>query len=284
VSCPICRGANILPRWKVVQDEGLHRCPDCGFAWFPCPADSVKTTREQYLNNETSRLEYYELAEPFSRDAFALRMKRIISAAGIASGSILDIGCTVGTFLQAAKDAGWTAAGIEPNPRTYKTARERGFTVHEGFFNEEMAAKLPKFDAVHMGDVIEHVLDPVALLRLVRRVLKPGGLLFIATPDIDSFMASRLQIKPREHLVYFTTRSLQLAAEAAGYRVLCSERAGRRRSISSMRCSTSFAPSRQRLVGLLDVSVLRSLIELGLARFFKDDVVVLARAEAGPAN
>lgn len=236
-------------------------------------------TKRQYLNNETSPLEYYELAEPLSLDAFVLRMKRIIAASGVARGTVLDIGCTVGTFLQAAKDAGWTPAGIEPNPQTAKTARERGFTVHEGFFDEEMAARLPKFDAVHMGDVIEHVLEPVALMKLVRRVLKPGGLLFVATPDIDSFMARRLQIKPREHLVYFTTRSLRLAAEAAGYKVLCSERASRKRSISSMRYSTSFAPSRRWLVRLLDVPVVRPLLEAGLARFFKDDVVVLARAE-----
>jgi len=236
-------------------------------------------TKEQYLNNETSPLEYYELAEPFSLEAFALRMKRIVAATGLAKGAVLDIGCTVGTFLQAAKDAGWEATGIEPNPLTAKAARARGFTVHEGFYDEAMAARLPKYDAVHMGDVIEHVLDPVELMKLVRRALKPGGVLFVATPDIDSFVASRLQVKPREHLVYFTTRSLKLAAEAAGYKVLFSERAGRRRSITSMKYSTSFAPSRRWIVSVLDVPVVRPLVELGLATFFTDDVVVLARAE-----
>jgi SAM-dependent methyltransferase len=279
-SCPICGKARILPGWKRAQGEDLNRCRDCGFAWFPRGGASLEAVKGQYLENETSPAEYYQLAEPFSLEAFDIRMKRIIRDTGSKTGRILDIGCNVGTFLQSAARSGWTPVGVEPNPQAARRAAERGFEVHCGFFDDALAAKLPLFDVVHMGDIIEHVYDPVELLRQVRRVLRPGGLLVVVTPDIDSVMGRLLQIKPGEHLVYFSKGSLQLAAEKAGLLSLSVERWGRRRSISSMRYSTTFSPGKRALIGLLDLPLIRSAVELGLFHLFKDEVLLVARQPA----
>lgn len=279
-ACPVCGEARVLPGWKRVLEQSLHRCRDCGFAWFPRNGASLDSVQSQYLGNETSPLEYYELAEKFSLEAFAIRMRRIIQETGLESGTVLDIGANVGTFLQAATSAGWKATGVEPNPQAALKATQRGFEVHRAFFDEALAARLPKFDVVHMGDVIEHVFDPVDLLRRVRRVLKPGGLLFVVTPDVDSVMGRWLQIKPKEHLVYFTRNSLRLAAAAAGYQAATAQRCGRRRSISSMRRSTTFSPRARALVALLDLPVIRPAVELGLFHLFKDEVLLVARQSA----
>ena len=60
------------------------------------------------------------------------------------------------------------------------------------------------FDVVSMGDVIEHVPDPLATLRTVARILKPGGHVLISTPNVDSAAARFLQVKPEEHIYYFS--------------------------------------------------------------------------------
>lgn len=279
-ACPVCGKARVLPGWKRAVEQSLHRCRDCGFAWFPRDGASMEAVRSQYLENETSPLEYYELAERFSLEAFEIRMRRIIKETGLKTGRLLDIGANIGTFLQAAAHSGWSPVGVEPNPQAAQRAAERGFEVHRAFFDEALASRLPQFDVVHMGDVIEHVFDPVDLLKQVRRVLKPGGLLLVVTPDIDSAMGRWLQIKPREHLVYFTRSSLRLAAEAAGFDAVPAERWGRRRSISSMRHSTTFSPRARALVTLLDLPVIRPAVELGLFHLFKDEVLLVARQPA----
>ncbi len=77
------------------------------------------------------------------------------------------------------------------------------------------------FDVCMLCDVIEHVRDPIGLLAIVRRLLRPGGTLFIATPSLDSWSARMLkgnwmEFKP-EHLFYFDSATLQTALFRAGF-------------------------------------------------------------------
>src|SRR4051812_5936970 len=87
---PICEKSHILPAWKRAREQALSRCRDCGCAWFPRGDSSIEAVRGQYLENRTSPIEYYQLAERFSMEAFEVRMRRIIRETGSESGSILD--------------------------------------------------------------------------------------------------------------------------------------------------------------------------------------------------
>jgi len=133
-----------------------------------------------------------------------------------------------------------------------------------------------------MGDVIGHTPDPVAFLELARLALRPGGLLMVVTADFESLMGRLLQIKSREHLVYFTQRSLATAARTAGFPHPSVKRWGRQRSIDAMRHSTTFSGRAQRLVALLSVPVVRPLIERTLFRCFKDEL--LLTEQSSPAR
>jgi ubiquinone/menaquinone biosynthesis C-methylase UbiE len=122
--------------------------------------------------------------------AHAQQILKIVSeAADGRRGRLLDIGTGRGDLLLEAARSGWDAQGVEISEDAAKVARERlGLKVTVGTL---AAARFPDryFDAVTMLDVIEHVPDPVADLREVRRVLKGGGIVVLETPNFAGLMS-----------------------------------------------------------------------------------------------
>ena len=136
---------------------------------------------------------------------------------------VLDIGCGSGVLLARMKSLGWQAEGVELDPDGVKAARARGVPVREGTL-EQQAFPESHFDAVHSAHVIEHVYDPLSLLRECHRILKPGGRLVILTPNIESwghkrFGSAWLNLDPPRHLILFSGATLRRAAEQAGLSV-----------------------------------------------------------------
>jgi 2-polyprenyl-3-methyl-5-hydroxy-6-metoxy-1,4-benzoquinol methylase len=275
--CAICAGTQAAFHWRTVQTRSLTRCGRCGFAWFAKSQYEDGAVRQQYLADATSPAEYYDRIAEHDDATFRIRIRMMTALLGGRPGRVLDAGCNVGTFLSAAGRAGWTPVGVEPNPQAAKKARDKGSEVHTGFFEPALAARIGPFDAVHMGDVIEHVFDPVEMLRTAASALRPGGVLMVVTPDLDSVMARLLQIKPDEHLIYFTHRSLGLAAQSAGFEDVKVQRWGRRRSMAAMPYSTTFSGAGKRLVQLVNVPGVRTAVELTLFHAFKDELLLTAR-------
>lgn len=132
---------------------------------------------------------------------------------------LLDIGCGNGDFLISAKEAGWQVSGIEPDPKAADAARQRGLNITLGTV-DMLASEADCFDAITLSHVIEHVHEPKQLLHDVLRLLKPGGMVYIATPNIQShgaelFGKSWRGIETPRHLVIFNLASLvRLLAES----------------------------------------------------------------------
>jgi 2-polyprenyl-3-methyl-5-hydroxy-6-metoxy-1,4-benzoquinol methylase len=126
---------------------------------------------------------------------------------------VLDVGSGAGEFLQLAQAAGYGVAGVDPDAVAVEAARERGFDVRVGGI--EAFADMPaSFDLITMGHVIEHVHDPRAVLRQAALLLRPGGRVWIDTPNIDSYGHRRygrhwLDLDPPRHLVLFNWGALE---------------------------------------------------------------------------
>ncbi len=99
---------------------------------------------------------------------------------------LLDVGCALGHLSALAAARGWHVCGVDVSAEAVSRAsRAFGIDARAGTL-ASYRTTWPPFDAVFLGDVIEHVPDPAALLREVRSVLAPGGVACIDTPNVGS--------------------------------------------------------------------------------------------------
>lgn len=136
-----------------------------------------------------------------------------------APGSVLDIGCGDGSFLRTAMELGWQATGIDPDPKASGYAA--GARVQQGGL-PATGLQSASYDVVTLSHVIEHTHDPVASLREVFRLLRPGGQVWIATPNVLAeghrrFGANWIGLHPPAHLVVFSHAALRRALQLAGF-------------------------------------------------------------------
>ncbi len=136
-------------------------------------------------------------------------------------GRLLDVGFGNGGFLKLATEMGWNAEGIDFDPKAVETARARGLNVRCASA-ADLSAQNEQFDIITLSHVLEHVHDPITLLKELYRLLKPGGLLWLETPNLDSLGAKRFgrnwrDLDPPRHLVLFNTDSLRNSLARTGF-------------------------------------------------------------------
>jgi SAM-dependent methyltransferase len=238
VPCNLC-GAD--DNALVTEMGGLHivRCRHCGLVYVN-PRYQDEALQEIYtsayyahdgINDGLDFFGYdnYLDDEENIKITFAKRLKTIERYAS--RGKLLDIGCATGFFLDLARSRGWDVVGSEVSQFSVRYARERfGLDVRLGRL-EKLHFEAQSFDAITMWDVIEHVPDPMGELQEVRRVLRDGGLLSIITPDVGSPVARLLGSRweefrrVREHVYFFSRRTMTEALRKVGFEVLRIEHA-----------------------------------------------------------
>lgn len=134
---------------------------------------------------------------------------------------VLDVGFGSGAFLDLAASAGWQAFGCDPDPTAVENARARGLDVRLGGV-EAWADDEACFDAITMSHVIEHVHDPVATIRAVHRLLRPGGQFYIDTPNSDALGHQHygpfwLGLDPPRHLAVFQWQAMTRMLATSGF-------------------------------------------------------------------
>ena len=200
---------------------GRHvKCKNCHLIYMN-PIEKVSKTNEYYFkakNNHapTIRESYLKTAE-----------SQLCLIQKYSNGtSLLDVGCAQGFFLFNASKAGYIAKGIEISQDAAEYAiKEFGLDVEAKPF-EELQFPEDHFDVVTLWQVLEHVPYPLTILKEVHRILRPGGLLVVSTPNIEGIPAKILRKRwwdiKRLHINQFTTKTLTDILRNAGFRNISS--------------------------------------------------------------
>ena len=213
-SCPTCGGAD--PRLELEKDHmRLVRCGACDLVYVSPTFDEAHYV-EVYASQEYQDIvrdlgikSHDYRVERFGRERVGLMARHLTMPVP----RYLDVGCSTGFVVEAARDAGWQAVGTDLNPSAVEFGQGRGLDLRTVALDDAGFAD-GSFDAVSLFDVLEHLIDPSATLRACTRLLAPGGIVFLYVPNYDS--ASRLLmgrnahfIWPTHHLNYYTPATIR---------------------------------------------------------------------------
>lgn len=188
------------------QHLPIVQCTTCGLIQV-FPQVTLAKTLSRYQRFVDPVYEH----EATNRSINAAKLLNTIKSLYPTAQTLLDVGCATGQLLQVAKHSNWSVSGVEPSKWATQVARTKGLAIVQGTL-DQAKFKPQSFDVITCVDVVEHVISPKHLVRQMVQLLKPGGLLCIVTPSIDSLVARVLRenwwhIRP-DHIYYFTKKSL----------------------------------------------------------------------------
>lgn len=222
--CPI--GCNsILKETDISVSEGcLRECTACGQIVSSCSKDHYEKSNQEWNTADgtwPSKNDYKRLFKRRKRDIKFI--SKILSKA-FTDIHVLDVGCSNGASVSIAKELGLNAEGVEPTREAVANGKKRGLNIHLGFLHDVAFAD-NTFDAISLYEVIEHVADPVPLLKECHRILHPGGVLVIGTGNTDSWTRRIRKDKwdffdMRQHgghISFFSTNSVKYLASRTDF-------------------------------------------------------------------
>lgn len=240
-TCPVCGDARSDPYLQPPRSPGpVVKCRTCGFVYVnpvqTTPAlidsgpvlgkNSPRLLESSDLDDikgswEAPMLEHYQTEFPAKRLNARDALRRINALT--APGTLLDVGCGAGLFLSVAAQEGWDCYGLEP--LVMHAIFARGYfglrVLTNTLADDAYAADF--FDVVTSFQVFEHLIYPDRELEKIRRILKPGGLVLIEVPNIDTLGVRVLGAKHRhfvqDHVSFFSARTLTRFVERFGFRV-----------------------------------------------------------------
>jgi SAM-dependent methyltransferase len=258
-ACPVCGGAERKALYGGLRDRAfrtapgtwtLVRCTACRSAYLdprPNPETIELAYRSYYTHGSGTPPQVGRLRRGLANDYLRVRwgyereptfpggrlIPKLVPSRGTIvdreirhlpatpGGRLLDVGCGSGAFVAQMAELGWRTQGIDPDPAAVASAREAGLDVTRGTLADvDSDERAGLFDAITLSHVIEHLHDPGGDLRRINRLLRPGGLLWIATPNLEALGLRRfgrdwLGLDPPRHLVLFTRASLERLLRAA---------------------------------------------------------------------
>lgn len=205
----------------------LVRCRQCGLIYLnprPVASQIGRYYPEDYPSYQGLRQSgQNRLAQWALRYGMGKRLRAV--AAFQPRGRLLDVGCADGAFLAYAREQGWEAHGVELNPVVAAFCRETlNLPVLAG---DLLEAGYPTgyFDVVTLWSVLEHLHDPMAALREIHRIVRPGGLVVLAVPNTNSldariFGPAWAGCDMPRHLYILPDRVLQRMVSQTGFHIL----------------------------------------------------------------
>jgi dolichol-phosphate hexosyltransferase len=224
-ACPSCDWVGETMLLKERSDLQLCRCRNCGLVHQSKLLRALDITSlygDDYYDSwglDDNQDELWKI-KVRTYCAYLDLLPRYMAEA-LSSPRLLDIGCAHGFMLEAARQRGLQASGVEISPAA-SVARQRGFVVYDRPL-EDLNIPDGTFDAITAIDVLEHIPDVKGFMAELYRILKPDGVLLIVTPDVGTWVAKIMRNTwphyKTEHLFYFTKHSLSLFLRRKGFRV-----------------------------------------------------------------
>lgn len=233
MKCPVCNDQRTSVEGQLFDDRygypgryKLWRCHSCRHEFLECGMTAAQLGE---LYNDYYPRGSLDVPEQMLRPAingFAAWFKGADASAfrWVPAGvRVLDVGCGFGESLAYHTARGCDVYGVEADANIRRVADKFGYRVHVGLFDDRLYQE-GFFDYVTMDQVIEHVTDPVATLKGVCRILKPGGRAVLGTPNAGGWGAklfgSRwLNWHVPYHQQFFTVTSMKSAAQLAGLEI-----------------------------------------------------------------
>jgi SAM-dependent methyltransferase len=278
-TCPLCErglaeaGAAPLPAFG---RDHLVRCGACGFTFsilIPSDDDYARVYGNyDYVSEDQARTDLNR-----QREADVVRSLMPYKA----TGKVIDVAAGAGRFLEHFQEAGFDCYATEFDVRLQALLAQKGFRVVPGGTMPETEEAI--FDIVMFTEIIEHINNPMPVLRSLSRLLRPGGCLYVTTPNFNSLERRLLgadwgMICWPEHITYWTPRTLEKAMQRSGlkrrwrsvenispYRVLQALKRGRfSRVVGNVSEQALSDKAQQQVAGNRFLSLAKGLVNTGL--------------------
>ncbi len=222
--CPVCGSRNSTD----FANNGFldyDRCEDCNLV-FMNPSLDGNNIQDGFKGDDHLLMEYFQIIIKFKDNPPVTKVnpRKDNTIKDIyrfkKSGKLLDVGCSAGDFLHKTRFF-YQVEGVEVNPYTAAVAA-RHFPVHQDYLSD--LSLDPDYDIVTLNQILYGVPDPVDLFKDILKILKDDGILYVNTPNSDSYAMHLYQGKIN-HLYGYTTqnvfnrKSLEKLAKLSGFEI-----------------------------------------------------------------
>lgn len=225
MTCILCGSDNCRIYFDNIKEKFcIVKCDLCGLVYIhPQPSEyQIKKLYDESYYDGWGLQHDWDAVQRIKNLTFHKRFNEIEKYKS--GGRFLDVGCAMGFSLEVAQERNWEPHGVEISEYSSTIAKKKfGKAVFNGRL-EEANFESESFDVILMSDLLEHVPNPNLILIEARRILKPGGLIAITTPNIAS--VSSILMKEQwvnikfEHLFYFSPTTIKLLLEKNNFYVL----------------------------------------------------------------
>lgn len=197
----------------------LCTCPTCGTVFQPVVPTAAELANWYSYMGQVPRL---STLTPLLQRRLGRTLDELQPfAAQRPRGRLLEVGCGGGLLVRVAQQRGWEVHATDVSESCCQLLRPLlADRLHQGDVQGAPFAE-NSFDAVVMMEVVEHLIEPLDDLQRVYALLRPGGALYVTTPNLDGFTAGVRGGKWRavvdEHLNYFTARTLETLLRKVGF-------------------------------------------------------------------
>jgi len=218
--CIVCGGREFR-YWATRKGIDVVICTQCGHGRSELP-ETYATDIEEHYDDGYYHAMSYDRRWRF-RVGRATRWLRYVAEIKPPPGNMLDIGCSMGYYLAAARRLGWTPYGTDISRHALKVANAHGAGTFWSLHPDGFPDWLPPLDVVTAAQVIEHLHDPIDYLSALRGHMVSGGVIYVQVPNFQKLLRQgpeKPYMGPPEHAQFFTIETIRRTMEKAGWEVV----------------------------------------------------------------